>query len=207
MASVAAEFVHHLDELAARAELRHVARTLETLLQLPVVIPPAVAGVAMLLAFGRRGLLAGFLYPAGSSLAFTRAAVVMAEVFVSAPFFVQAAISAFRRIDANVIVVARSFGARPLRVLLRVGLPLAAPGLLAGAAMSWARSLGEFGATLMFAGNLSGRTQTLPLAIYTALEADLRVAQALSLVLVAVALALLLIVRACKPADRTSGWE
>lgn len=172
------------------------ARALETLVQLPIVIPPAVAGVAMLMAFGQRGLLAGVLYPSGWSVAFTTAAVVMAEVFVSAPFFVQAATSAFRRVDERMVVVARTFGATPLRIFLRIAVPLAAPGLVAGAAMSWARSLGEFGATLMFAGNLQGRTQTLPLAIYTALEADLRAAQALSIVLVVVAFALLLFVRA-----------
>jgi molybdate transport system permease protein len=164
-------------------------------MQLPIVIPPAVAGVALLLAFGRRGLLAP-LYPAGWSVTFTTAAVVLAEVFVSAPFYVQAATSAFRRIDAKLLVVARTFGASPLRILFRLAIPIAAPGLVAGAAMSWARALGEFGATLMFAGNLEGRTQTLPLAIYTALEADLRTAQALALVLVAVAFALLLFVRA-----------
>jgi molybdate transport system permease protein len=171
-------------------------RLLETAIQLPIVIPPAVAGVALLLAFGRRGLLASLVYPEGWSAAFTTAAVVMAEVFVSAGFFVQAATSAFRRIDQNLLLVARTFGASPLRLFLRIGLPLAAPGLVAGAALSWARALGEFGATLMFAGNLAGTTQTLPLAIYTALESDLRAAQALSLVLVAVAFGLLLSVRA-----------
>jgi molybdate transport system permease protein len=117
-------------------------------------------------------------------------------VFVSAPFFVQAALSAFRRIDPHLLLVARSFGAHPLRVFARVGLPLAAPGLLAGALLSWARALGEFGATLMFAGNLEGKTQTLPLAIYTAMEADLRAAQSLSIVLVILALLLLVGVRA-----------
>lgn len=179
----------------ARATGR-LARTIETAAQLPIVIPPAVAGVAMLLAFGRRGLLAGWLYPAGWSVTFTTAAVVIAEVFVSAPFFVQAATSAFRRVDPSALLVARSFGATPLRVFFRIAMPMAAPGLVAGAAMSWARSLGEFGATLMFAGNLQGQTQTLPLAIYTALESDLRAAQALSIVLVVVAFALLLFVRA-----------
>src|SRR5262249_18504498 len=149
------------------------ARAIETVLQLPIVIPPAVAGIALLLAFGRRSLLAA-LYPGGWSLTFTTTAVVLAQIFVSAPFFVQAALSAFRRIDPNLVLVARSFGAQPLRVFARVWLPLAAPGLLAGAILSWARALGEFGATLMFAGNLEGRTQTLPLAIYTAMEADLR---------------------------------
>jgi molybdate transport system permease protein len=130
----------------------------------------------------------------------------MAEVFVAAPFFVQAATSAFRRVEDKLLVVARTFGASPLRVFLRVGLPLAAPGLTAGAALSWARALGEFGATLMFAGNLEGRTQTLPLAIYTALESDIRAAQALSIVLVVVAFALLLAVRALlwRTAERAS---
>jgi molybdate transport system permease protein len=172
-----------------------LARALETAAQLPIVIPPAVAGVAMLLAFGRRSLLARLFYPEGWSVTFTTAAVVMAEIFVSAPFFVQAATSAFRRVDPRLVVVARSLGASPLRVFTRVALPLAAPGLLAGAAMSWARSLGEFGATLMFAGNLEGVTQTLPLAIYAALESDMRAAQALSIVLMSVAFALLLGVR------------
>ena len=179
----------------ARADGK-AARFLETALQLPIVIPPSVAGVALLFAFGRRGLLSGWLYPAGSSLSFTTVAVVMAEVFVAAPFFVQAAISSFRRVDDKLLIVARTFGASPLRVFWRVGVPLAAPGLAAGAALSWARALGEFGATLMFAGNLEGRTQTLPLAIYTALESDIRAAQALSIVLVVVAFALLLAVRA-----------
>ena len=173
-----------------------LVRAMETLVQLPVVIPPAVAGVAMLLAFGRQSTLGRWFFPDGFSLSFTTVAVIMAEVFVSAPFYVQAAASAFRRVDESLLVVARSLGAGPFQVFARVALPLAAPGLVAGAAMSWARSLGEFGATLMFAGNLSGRTQTLPLAIYSALEADLRAAQALALLLVVVAFALLLVVRA-----------
>lgn len=175
-----------------------LGRAVEALVQLPIVIPPAVAGVAMLLAFGRRGLFAGWLVPESAPVAFTTAAVVMAQVFVSAPFYVQAAVSAFRRVDPELLLVARTFGAGPLRTLLRVALPLAAPGLVAGAVMSGARALGEFGATLMFAGNLEGTTQTLPLAIYTALETDLRAAQALSIVLTVVAFALLLGVRAAE---------
>lgn len=172
-----------------------MAHALETAIQLPIIIPPAVAGVAMLLAFGRRGLLAPLMGPLGISVGFTTVAVVMAQVFVSAPFFVQAAISAFRRVDERLLVVARTLGASPLRIFARVALPLAAPGLVAGAAMSWARALGEFGATLMFAGNLEGQTQTLPLAIYTALEVDMRAAQALSMILVVVAFALLFFVK------------
>lgn len=172
-----------------------ITSAIEVLVRLPAVIPPAVAGLAMLLAFGRRGLLAGWLYPRGWSVAFTTTAVVMAEVFVSAPFFVQAASSAFRRIDAHSVIVARTLGASQCRIFCQIALPLAAPGILAGAAMSWARALGEFGATLMFAGNFTGKTQTLPLAIYTALESDLRAAQALALVLVVVAFAVLMFVR------------
>jgi molybdate transport system permease protein len=127
---------------------------------------------------------------------FTTAAVILAEIFVSAPYFVQAATDAFRRVDQSCVVVARTLGAFPLRVFWQIELPLAVSGLVAGAAMSWARSLGEFGATLMFAGNASGKTQTLPLAIYMAFESDLRAAQALSLVLIAVAFGVLLAARA-----------
>jgi molybdate transport system permease protein len=183
------------------------SRWMEAVTQLPAVIPPAVAGVGLLLAFGRRGLLGSWLAAHGFALAFTTPAVVMAEAFVSAPFFVQAAIAAFRRVDENLLVVARTLGASPFRAFLRVGLPLAAPGLVAGAAMSWARSLGEFGATLLFAGNLTGRTQTLPLAVYTAMESDLRAAQALSLVMVAVAFGILFVLRRMAPGAALPGPE
>lgn len=171
------------------------ARFLETLVELPMAIPPAVVGVALLLTFGKKGLLGTWFGLRGFSLPFTTSAVILAEVFVSAPFFVQAAKSAFGRIDPQTLIVARSLGAFPMRLFFQIALPLASPGLLAGATMSWARSLGEFGATLMFAGNLEGTTQTLPLAIYTALETDLRAAQTLSLLLVGVAFALLLLGR------------
>lgn len=180
--------------LLARARGR-LGRMLETLLQLPVVVPPAVAGLALLLTFGRRSALSRGLFDGTLSLTSTTTAVVLAEVFVSAPFFLQAATSAFRRVDPGTLLVARSLGASPAVVFLRVGVPLALPGIAAGAAMSWARALGEFGATLMFAGNLEGRTQTLPLAIYSALEADLRAAQAIAILLSATAFALLLAVR------------
>jgi len=181
------------------------ARAVETLVALPVVIPPAVAGIALLLSFGRRGLLGPALQGLGWSISFTTTAVVLAQVFVSAPFYVQGATAAFRALDASLLVVARSLGASPARAFFRVALPLARPGLVAGAAMAWARALGEFGATLMFAGNLQGKTQTLPLAIYTALESDLRAAQALSLLLVLVAFALLLVLRARQGAGARGG--
>jgi molybdate transport system permease protein len=175
------------------------SRWMEAVAQVPAVIPPAVAGVGLLLAFGRRGLFGAWLSAHGLGVSFSTPAVVMAEAFVSAPFFVQAAIASFRRVDENLLVVASTLGASPFRVFLRVALPLSAPGLIGGAAMSWARSLGEFGATLLFAGNLTGRTQTLPLAVYTAMESDLRGAQALSLVMVAVAFAVLLLLRRFAP--------
>jgi len=171
-------------------------RILETVIELPVVLPPAVAGVALLLAFGRRGLLGPALGALGIGLPFSSAAVVLAQSFVAAPFFVQAAIAAFRRLDGDLVLVARTLGASWPRVFFTVALPLSWPALAGGAALSWARALGEFGATLMFAGNLSGRTQTLPLAIYTALESDLQTAQSLSIVLVVVAFALLVAIRA-----------
>ena len=178
----------------ARSKWRS-ARWLETLLQLPVVIPPAVGGIALLLAFGRRGLFGGWLERMGFSPSFSTVAVVMAQIFVSAPFYLQAAVLAFGRLDPNLLAVGRSLGASPPRLFFRLVLPLAKPALIGGAAMSWARALGEFGATLMFAGNMTGKTQTLPLAIYTALEIDIRTAQALSLLLVAFAFVLLLALR------------
>ena len=172
------------------------ARLVETVTQLPIVLPPAVAGVALLLAFGRQGLLGPALAAIGVGLPFSRAAVVLAQVFVATPFYLQAAIAAFRSLDPELVLVARTLGASPARVFFTIAVPIAWPGLLGGVALGWARALGEFGATLMFAGNLVGRTQTLPLAIYTALEVDLATAQSLSIVMLAVAFALLAAVRA-----------
>lgn len=177
------------------------ARWVETLVLLPMVIPPAVSGLTLLLAFGRHGLFTEGLGLTETSLAFTLPAVVLAQVFVSAPFYVQAAVSVFRRLDESVLLVARTLGTRPLRLLLRIALPLAGGGLVPAAAVSWARALGEFGATLMFAGNMEAVTQTLPLAIYTASESDMRAAQALSVVLVAVAFGVLFLVRRASAAE------
>lgn len=178
-----------------------VSTVLEVLLQLPMVIPPAVAGIALLLAFGRFGRFAGILYPSELSVVFTPTAVIFAQTFVSAPFFIQASVRAFRSVDRETLWVARSFGTQPARLLWRVAIPLAAPGLIAGAAMSWARALGEFGATLLFAGNLEGRTQTLPLAVYAAMDSNLQVAQTLSLLLMGIGFLILLTVRI------TLGWD
>ena len=180
--------------LLSRSQWR-LARYFETFLQLPMVIPPAVGGIALLLTFGPEGLLGRWLAPLGFHPQFSAIAVVMAQVFVSAPFFIQAAVQAFGRLDAMALAGARKSGDTPARIFLSMTLSSAKPWLISGATMSWARALGEFGATLMFAGNLTGRTQTLPLAIYVALGLDVRTAQSLSLLLVLVAFALLMLLR------------
>lgn len=166
-------------------------RWLELVLQLPIVTPPAVAGVGLLMAFGRQGLLGAQLAAWGVAIPFTSAAVVLAQIFVAAPLYLQSAMVAFKRVDENTLMVGQTLGGSPLRLFFRIAVPAAASGLLAAMAVSWARALGEFGATLMFAGNLSGKTQTLPLVIYEAMEADMRAAQALAVVLILVALAVL----------------
>lgn len=160
------------------------ARLLDVLVDLPIVLPPSVAGIALLLAFGRFGVVGQWLTPFGVTLGFTTAAVVLAQSFVAAPFYVRAAAGAFRRIDRDLDDAAADLGANPVQTLRTVTLPLALPSLLAGMVLAWARALGEFGATIMFAGNLPGVTQTMPLAIYSAYGAgDLETAILLSLVL------------------------
>ena len=159
---------------------------LSTILELPLVLPPPVAGIGLLVAFGREGLLGDPLRVVGVTIPFTQIAVVMALVFVSLPFYVRQAIATFQSIDPQLIAASRTLGAGSTRTFIRVALPLAAPGLSAGAALSWARSLGEFGATLMFAGSLQGRTQTLPVAVFTELAQDFDTALAIAALLVAV---------------------
>lgn len=176
--------------LATRTHRR--ARAVALLVDLPIVIPPAVIGVALLQTFGRRGLLGPALDGLGISVPFTAAAVVLAQVVVSAPFYVQAAANAFREVEPDLLIVARTLGASPTGAFFRVAVPVALPGLVAGASLAWARALGEFGATLLFAGNLTGVTQTLPLAIFSALERDVRLAVVFALVLAALGAVLLL---------------
>jgi len=168
---------------------------LETLLRLPIVAPPAVAGVGLLIVFGRFGLLGGTLTALGLQIGFTSVAVVMAQVFMSAPFYIQAAKQAFAAVDENWLSVSRTLGHGPVRTFWYVMIPLTLPGLVSGATLAWARALGEFGATMMFAGNLPGVTQTLPLAIYTAMQSDVRVAVAISALLIFVAFVLLIMVK------------
>ena len=180
--------------LLARTEGRLNA-VLQAAIELPIVLPPAVLGVALLLAFGRAGPFGGALDALGIALPFSVAAVVIAQVIVSAPFYVQAARVGFQAVDPDLTLVARTLGASPARAFARVTLPMAAPALLTGAALAWARALGEFGATLLFAGSLAGRTQTLPLAIYAALETDIGAARAIAIVLCGVAFLLLALLR------------
>jgi molybdate transport system permease protein len=161
-------------------------------LELPLVLPPAVAGLGLFAAFRRSGLLGGHLRALGIEIPFTELAVVLAICFVASPFYVRGAIAAFESVDPHLLAAARTLGAGPARVFARVALPLAAGGLGAGSTLAFARGLGEFGATIMFAGNLPGRTQTAPLAIYDALDEDFEVALALGALLVAISLAILL---------------
>jgi molybdate transport system permease protein len=167
----------------------------DSLVDLPVVLPPAVAGLALLLTFGRRGLLGSPLAAVGIELPFTTAAVVLAGLFVAAPFYVRAARSGFFSIPRELEEAARVEGASEWDVFRFVTAPVAAPALFGGAILCWARALGEFGATIMFAGQFLGRTQTMPLAIYAALESDLNAALALSVVLLAISFALLVLFR------------
>jgi molybdate transport system permease protein len=179
--------------------LRSVLRALTTL---PMVLPPVVGGVALLLAFGRRGLVGAPLYELfGLQIPFTTAAAVIAETFVAMPFLVIAVEGGLRGLDQRYEEAARALGASSWKVFVRVTLPLLRPAIFAGAVLCWARALGEFGATITFAGNLPGRTQTVPLAVYVALETRPEGAVVLSLIALAVSLAILIGLR-----DRWLGW-
>lgn len=168
---------------------------LELLIDLPIILPPSVAGIALLVAFGRQGVFGGALSALGLSLSFSTAAVVIAQTFVSAPLYVRAARIGFAEIDVQLEESAYVEGASQWQLFRYVMLPLAGRALLNGAILCWTRALGEFGATILFAGNLEGRTQTMPLAIYLGFERDLSVALALSVVLLMVSMALLALLR------------
>jgi molybdate transport system permease protein len=188
------------------ATRRFRGRTLVvTLFELPLVLPPAVAGIGLLAAFGSQGLLGEEIQALGLEIAFTQVAVIMAVTFVASPFYVRQAIAAFEAVDPTMLEAARTLGSRPARTFARIALPLAASGLSAGAALAFARGLGEFGATIMFAGSLQGVTQTLPLAIYEQFDIDFDVALAISAFLVVVSGALLLAIKLV-PTWARSGW-
>ncbi|MFO7563308.1 MAG: molybdate ABC transporter permease subunit [Enhygromyxa sp.] len=170
-------------------------RLVRALVTLPMVLPPVVAGVALLAGLGRRGLLGGVLESLGIELAFTTAGAVLAAAFVAAPFFIVTCEAALEGVDRQLEDAAATLGATRLRILWTVTLPTIRPSLLAGLALCWARALGEFGATITFAGNYPGRTQTMPLAVYEALQRDPDGAVLLSLILLAISLAVLIALR------------
>jgi molybdate transport system permease protein len=168
---------------------------LELVVDLPIVLPPSVAGLALLLAFGRRGLLGASLDAFGISLPFTTLAVVLAQIFVAGPLFVRSARIGFMAVDSQLEEAAVTEGASQWQLFRYVMVPVATQGIVSGALLCFARALGEFGATLLFAGNLMGRTQTMPLAIFVGLESNRGVAIALSLILLAVSALLLVVLR------------
>jgi molybdate transport system permease protein len=174
------------------ARLRFPGRAVViTMVEVPLVMPPAVAGLGLLVAFGRFGLLGHAMRVLGIDLAFTQGAVVLAILFVASPFYLRGAIAAFEAVDPTLLDVAGTLGAGPLRQMLRIAVPLAGGGLGAAAAVAFARGIGEFGATILFAGSFQGTTQTLPLAVYSLFDANLDQAIAIGVLLIIVSAAIL----------------
>ncbi len=167
----------------------------DTITDLPIVLPPTVAGLSLLMAFGANGLLGQYFSIFGIRIAFTTTAVVLAQIFVASPFYLRQARSSFEAVDVEYEYASRTLGAGPLKTLFKVTLPLAFGSLLSGVIMTFARALGEFGATMMFAGNLAGKTQTMPLAIYSELQSDLSISVALAILLVIFSFGIILIVK------------
>lgn len=180
-------------------------RAVDTLLDLPTVLPPSVAGVALLMAFGRRGVVGEWLEIWGIHIAFTQVAVILAQTFIAAPFYVKAATLGFASIDNDLEQAASLDGAGSWQVFRFITLPLSWSALLSGAVMTWARALGEFGATIIFAGNYPGRTQTMPLAIYIGFELDLDVALTLAVILVGCSFVVLMVVKGLLQRELRSG--
>ncbi|WP_345351319.1 ABC transporter permease [Candidatus Villigracilis affinis] len=191
---IAAVFGTPLAYMLARWKLNHKT-WLELILDLPIVLPPSVAGVALLITFGRNGLLGSALNVLGISLPFTTAAVVLAQLFVAAPLFIRSARIGFAHIDRQLEESARVEGANQWQLFSEIMLPLSARALASGAILTWTRALGEFGATILFAGNLEGMTQTMPMAIYLGFERNIGVALALSVVLIFVSVILLMLTK------------
>ena len=188
----------------ARGQFRF-GRAVDTLIDLPLVLPPAVAGVALLMAFGRRGILGGLLSDLGIHIAFTPLAVIIAQVFVAAPFYIKSATVGFKNIDQELEQSAALDGASSPQIFRFLTLPLSWSALLGGSVMSWARALGEFGATIIFAGNFPGRTQTMPLAIYIGFEVDLNIALTLSVILILFSFLALIVSKRILERDWMSG--
>jgi molybdate transport system permease protein len=176
--------------LLARSD-HPAVRWVRAVVTVPLVLPPVVGGVALLMTWGRNGLVGQHLTAFGVQIPFTTVAVILAETFVALPFYVLAVEGSMRGLDPRLESVARTLGASDLRYLRTVALPLVLPGIASGAALAWARALGEFGATLTFAGSFPGRTQTAPLAVYAALEQDPQIAISMSIALLAVSILVL----------------
>lgn len=171
-------------------------KLIDTLVDLPTVLPPAVAGIALLIAFGRMGLVGFWLNETFKiSIAFTQTAVILAQLFVASPFYIKAATIALSHVDVDLKQAAALDGASAWQIFTHITVPLAWPGLVSGTVMSWARALGEFGATILFAGNLPGTTQTMPLAIYLGFESDLSIAITLSVILMICSFTALLVAK------------
>ena len=168
-------------------------KTIDLIVELPIILPPVVAGVAMLMAFGRTGLLGNPLNNIGITLPFTTTAVIMAQIFVSAPFYIRAAKIGFASVPKELEEISETLGVSPWSTFWRITIPLAWPAMAGGAALAWARAMSEFGATIMFAGNMIGQTQTLPLAILSSLESNLETTLAISLLLVGVSISILIL--------------
>jgi molybdate transport system permease protein len=167
----------------------------DTPIDLPLVLPPAVAGFSLLVLYGRAGLLGRYFNMLGISIAFTTLAVIMAQIFVASPFYIRQAKSLFEQFDRNYEYTARTLGASPLRTFLTITIPLTAGGLVSGAVMTFGRALGEFGATIMFAGNLPGVTQTMPLAVYVGMESNFDMGLTISILLVIISFIIMIAVR------------
>jgi molybdate transport system permease protein len=172
-----------------------LASCLEVIVTLPAIMPPSVAGIALLLAFGRQGLLGSHFDALGIRIAFTPVAVVMAQAFVATPFYVREVATALNGVDRSVMEAARIDGTGAWRSLTSVLLPISAPFIVGGAILAWARAVGEFGATILFAGNMPGVTQTVPLAIYLGFESNLAQAKALAVILMVAAIGVLVLLR------------
>lgn len=190
--------------LLARSQSR-LLRVIDHLVELPIILPPVVAGVALLMAFGRQGILGAPLSALGITLPFTTAAVIFAQIFVAAPFYIRAAKLGFQSVPREYEDISQTLGLSPWATFRRLTLPLAAPSILTGIALAWARAISEFGATIMFAGNLTGKTQTMPLAIMSALETGLDTAVALAVLLLIGALLVLIALGLITRRARTAG--
>lgn len=169
-----------------------IFRIIDILIELPIVLPPVVAGIALLMAFGNNGIIGQFLAGIGIRLPFTTVAVIFAQIFVSAPFYVRAARIGFQSVPSTYEDIAQTLGSPPMETFWRISLPLTWQALLGGLALSWARALSEFGATIMFAGSIMGKTQTLPLATLRAMETDITFAIAISVLALLISMAILL---------------